>query len=120
MTAVATRRSDRTVWSCSMDVGPRVKEARVLAGLSQRQLGFRGCSPAYLSRIEGGDRWPSAQVIEKLAEKCNVSAEWLAWGTGLRERYDPREDVRVLLARRTTVSDSVYDNAYLRLTEWAG
>src|SRR5688572_33438003 len=37
-------------------VGTRLRDAREAAGLSQRQLSFQGCSPAYISRIEAGDR----------------------------------------------------------------
>ena len=44
-------------------VGRRVYEAREAAGLSQRELAFPGCSAAYISRIERGERVPSLQVM---------------------------------------------------------
>ena len=47
-------------------VGERLKAARERAGLSQRQLSFPGCSPAYISRIESGDRIPSLQLLREL------------------------------------------------------
>src|SRR5919106_971245 len=44
--------------------GVRVREARIRAGLSQRQLAFPGCSAAYISRIEAGGRIPSLQMLD--------------------------------------------------------
>ena len=51
-------------------VGRRLKEARLAAGLSQRQLSFPGCSAAYISRLEAGDRVPSLQLLRKLAAEA--------------------------------------------------
>lgn len=62
-------------------VGRRLKEARLAAGLSQRQLSFPGCSAAYISRLEAGDRVPSLQLLRKLALKLDVDEEFLATGT---------------------------------------
>lgn len=61
-------------------VGQRLKEARVRAGLSQRQLAFAGCSPAYISRIESGDRIPSLQILRELGSRLGVSEDYLASG----------------------------------------
>jgi tetratricopeptide (TPR) repeat protein len=61
-------------------VGQRLKEARERAGLSQRQLSFLGCSPAYISRIESGDRIPSLQLLRELGRKLGVSEDFLATG----------------------------------------
>ncbi|HEY7195782.1 MAG TPA: helix-turn-helix transcriptional regulator [Gaiellaceae bacterium] len=59
----------------------RFRNAREKAGLSQRRLSFPGCSPAYISRIEGGARVPSLHLIHELAGRLGVSPEWLATGT---------------------------------------
>jgi tetratricopeptide (TPR) repeat protein len=48
--------------------------------LSQRQLAFDGCSPAYVSRIEAGDRIPSLQLLRELGRRLDVSEDWLATG----------------------------------------
>ncbi len=66
-------------------VGKRLAAARAAAGLSQRDIAFPGCSAAYISRIERGERTPSLQVLRQLAERCGVSESHLAWGreTGL-------------------------------------
>ena len=61
-------------------VGRRIKEARLAAGLSQRQLSFPGCSAAYISRLEAGDRVPSLQLLRKLAVKLNADEQYLATG----------------------------------------
>jgi tetratricopeptide (TPR) repeat protein len=61
-------------------VGRRLKAARVNAGLSQRALGFGGCTAAYISRVEAGERIPSLQLLRTLAERLGVSADYLATG----------------------------------------
>jgi transcriptional regulator with XRE-family HTH domain len=61
-------------------VGERLKAARERAGLSQRQLSFAGCSPAYISRIESGDRIPSLQLLRELGRRLGVSEDYLATG----------------------------------------
>ena len=66
-------------------VGRRLHDAREAAGISQRELAFPGCSAAYISRIERGERIPSLQVIRELARRIGVSESILAYG---RERID--------------------------------
>jgi tetratricopeptide (TPR) repeat protein len=62
-------------------VGKRLKEARLAAGLSQRELAFPGCTAVYICRIERGDRVPSLQVLRELARRVGVEEEFLATGT---------------------------------------
>jgi tetratricopeptide (TPR) repeat protein len=62
-------------------VGRRLRAARERAGLSQRQLAFPGCSPAYISRIESGDRIPSLQLLRELGRRLGVTEDWLATGS---------------------------------------
>jgi transcriptional regulator with XRE-family HTH domain len=80
-------------------VGRRLKEARLAAGLSQRQLSFPGCSAAYVSRLEGGDRVPSLQLLRKLAQKLGADEEYLATGVERVEQVAP-EDVETEVERR--------------------
>jgi transcriptional regulator with XRE-family HTH domain len=61
-------------------VGRRLSAARTAARLSQREVAFPGCSAAYISRIERGERTPSLQVLRELAERCGVTETHLAWG----------------------------------------
>jgi transcriptional regulator with XRE-family HTH domain len=67
-------------------VGERLRAAREAAGLSQRQLAFAGCSPAYISRVESGDRIPSLQLLRELGRRLGVSEDYLATGSNPRER----------------------------------
>jgi tetratricopeptide (TPR) repeat protein len=61
-------------------VGRRLRQSRVDAGLSQRALAFPGCTPAYISRIEAGQRIPSLQLLRELANRIGVDVEYLARG----------------------------------------
>jgi tetratricopeptide (TPR) repeat protein len=63
------------------EVGRRLRDARERAGLSQRQLSFPGCSPAYISRIEAGDRIPSLQLLREMGRRLGVTEDYLATGT---------------------------------------
>jgi len=113
-------------------LGARLKHARQQAGLSQRQLAFKGCSPAYISRVEAGDRTPSPTVIKRLAERLAVSESWLTTGTQatagnwLREaeialRLDEVEDARRLYQAglEDTTDDAVRSAALEGLAEIA-
>jgi tetratricopeptide (TPR) repeat protein len=68
-------------------VGERLRAARERVGLSQRQLSFPGCSPAYISRIESGDRIPSLQLLRELGRRLGVTEDYLATGS----EYGPSE-----------------------------
>jgi transcriptional regulator with XRE-family HTH domain len=61
-------------------VGLRLKAARERVGLSQRQLAFAGCTAAYLSRIEAGQRQPSLKVLRILAAKLETTPHYLETG----------------------------------------
>lgn len=61
-------------------LGRRIKTARVAAGLTQAQLAAPEISPAYLSRIESGDRRPDLRLLVRLAVKTGVPLEQLIAG----------------------------------------
>jgi tetratricopeptide (TPR) repeat protein len=61
-------------------LGARLRAARVERGLSLRGLAFPGCTAAYISTIENGRRVPSLQVLNALASRLNVSADYIATG----------------------------------------
>jgi len=75
----------RKLWSTHIDdphaVGERLRRVREEAGISQRRLAFEGCTPAYISRIEAGQRVPSIQILGELARRLGVSPEYLATGS---------------------------------------
>lgn len=78
-------------------VGLRLRAAREAAGLSQRQLAFPGCSPAYISRIESGDRIPSLQLLRELGRRLGVSEDFLATGSDPHERESAALEAEVAL-----------------------
>jgi tetratricopeptide (TPR) repeat protein len=68
--------------------------------MSQRQLSFPGCSPAYISRIESGDRIPSLQLLRELGRRLDVSEDWLATGSEDRGEEQGRALLEAELALR--------------------
>ena len=70
-------------------VGRRLKEARERARLSQRGLSFTGCSPAYISRIEAGQRIPSLQLLRELGRRLGVTEDYLATGAAEASTRSP-------------------------------
>src|SRR5919109_614748 len=76
--------------STSESVGARLKRLRMQKGLSQRDLSSPGVSYAYISRIEAGARTPSVKALRKLAQKLEVSVEYLETGRDIRD-VDDRE-----------------------------
>jgi transcriptional regulator with XRE-family HTH domain len=77
---VTRRRARVPHYDDASAVGRRLFEARRAAGLSQRELSFPGCSAAYISRIECGERVPSLQVLRELGRRTGVSETALAYG----------------------------------------
>ncbi len=71
-------------------VGLRLRQARERSGLTQRELAFSGCSPAYISRIESGDRIPSLQLLRELGRRLDVSEDFLATGDDRLSTEDGR------------------------------
>ena len=94
------REMRRKPWSHVDDphaAGRRLRAARENAGLSQRQLAFPGCTAAYISRVESGDRTPSLQLLRELGKRLGVSADWLATGVELDSAADPLLEAEVAL-----------------------
>jgi transcriptional regulator with XRE-family HTH domain len=89
---VAFKRARTPHFDDPVAVGRRVHEAREAAGLSQRELAFPGCSAAYISRIERGERIPSLQVLREISRRTGVSEGMLAYG---KEPLDPTVARRV-------------------------
>jgi len=69
--------------SSDESIGARVRRLRLSRGLSQRQLASSGLSPAYISRIESGQRTPSVRAIRVLAHRLDVTPEYLESGTDI-------------------------------------
>lgn len=88
--------------------GQRLKQARVAAGLSQRQLAFPGCSSAYISRLEAGQRVASLQLLRKIAARLGADEEFLATGIA-REQPFPAELVEADVALRMNDLETARD-----------
>jgi transcriptional regulator with XRE-family HTH domain len=70
-----------------ISLGQRLRELRDRADLSLRELAKRiGISSPFLSDIELGRRFPSEEILEKLAAALNVSLAEL-------KKYDNREPI---------------------------
>jgi transcriptional regulator with XRE-family HTH domain len=100
-------------------VGRRLYEARNRAGLSQRELAFPGCSAAYISRLERGERIPSLQVLRELAGRCGVSEDLLAWGRNERLDAAVAEQIRLLEEAEASGSRAQRAEAYSALARAA-
>ena len=58
----------------NFNIGERVRELRVKAGLSQEQLALRAeITPAYLGLIERNLKNPTVKIIEQLCNSLSVS-----------------------------------------------
>lgn len=64
------------------NLGRHLKGARVLRGLSQRQLAQRcGLDQAHIARFEKGERLPTLPQLANLAQELGVSFQWFFNGT---------------------------------------
>jgi tetratricopeptide (TPR) repeat protein len=102
-------------------VGERLHAAREATGLSQRQLAFPGCSPAYISRIESGERIPSLQLLRELGRRLGVSGDYLATGSDPRERESSALEAEVALRLdELDLAESLYARMLERASDDAG
>jgi transcriptional regulator with XRE-family HTH domain len=106
-------RSSVAEGSTTEGVGARLKRLRLQRGFSQRDLSSPGVSYAYISRIEAGARTPSVKALRKLAQKLNVSVEYLETGREIRD-VDDRE-LRLADAELQLRLDSNTDAAEVKL-----
>jgi transcriptional regulator with XRE-family HTH domain len=62
-------------------IGHRIRTARERAGLTREELGARvKVHPGSIARWETGGSAPHAYTLERIAETCGASAEWLRAG----------------------------------------
>lgn len=80
---MTTKAKRRSYWTPEQgrEFGLRLVKLREEAGMSQRELAFDGCTAAYISRVEKGERYPSVVIIRVLAVRLGVAAEYLEFGT---------------------------------------
>jgi tetratricopeptide (TPR) repeat protein len=90
---VPRQKSDHVDSAAALAV--RLREARERSGLSQRALARGICTPAYISRLEKGERIPSLQLLRRLADRLGANADELAAGS--RPIEDPLMDAELAL-----------------------
>jgi tetratricopeptide (TPR) repeat protein len=79
---MATRKRQRVqYYDDPVLLGRRLRETREAAGMSQRELSFPGCTAAYISRIEKGERVPSLQLIREFATRLGVTEQFISHGS---------------------------------------
>jgi transcriptional regulator with XRE-family HTH domain len=71
------------------DLGERLRAVREDRRISQTELAGDDLSPSYLSLIESGKRTPSDSVLQRLAERLDVSAHFLRYGSAAPEERVP-------------------------------
>ena len=76
-----------------VELGRRIRTARIAAGLTQTQLAADEASAAYISRIEGGQRRPEASLLERMAQRLNVSLAQLLEGEPSEEDVEWRLEI---------------------------
>jgi transcriptional regulator with XRE-family HTH domain len=58
-------------------LGQRIKEARERLGLSQHETSRNICTQAYISKIESGNVFPTADILLKLADRFSIDISYL-------------------------------------------
>lgn len=71
------------------DLGQRLRAVREDRRVSQTGLAGPDLSPSYLSLIESGKRTPSDAVLQRLADRLDVSAHFLRHGSAAPEERVP-------------------------------
>jgi tetratricopeptide (TPR) repeat protein len=104
----------------------RLRQARERAGISQRALARGICTPAYVSRLEKGERIPSLQLLRRLADRLGTDADQLASGQAAAAA-DPLLDAELALrlgarddAQRAFERFSDHEDVRLRARALAG
>ncbi len=77
-----------------MELGEKIKQARLAAGLSQRQLCGEEITRNMLSQIENGSARPSMKTLQYLAGRLGRSID-----SFLQEEGDPLDSARQALSR---------------------
>ncbi|MBM6619131.1 helix-turn-helix domain-containing protein [Bacillus suaedaesalsae] len=91
-------------------LGKKIKELREYSGLSQRAVCRDICTQPYISKIENGEIFPSADLLLKISERLNVNISYL-----LDISNAPRYDYMVEVF--TQIREEVYKRNYKLVKE---
>jgi transcriptional regulator with XRE-family HTH domain len=75
------------------DFGSRLRQERLKAGLSQSDLASGIMSPSHISLLESGQRSPSPELLEQLAERLGVTPKYLSSGPSAQAAESRRKDL---------------------------
>lgn len=87
----------------------RIKELRKKENLTQREFAKKvGCTAATLSAYENGSKSPSLDIVKGIAEKCNVSLDWLC-GIEKEDCTEPTYDelFRLIIVLNESVASAI-------------
>jgi len=100
--------------------GGRIRLARVTQGLTQAQVADGLVSVAYLSRIEGGTRHPTPELLRAIASRLGTTAEALEPGSGGPNAPPEARETDVAEAAARWLRRPRDPMSYLRLVEAIG
>src|SRR5512133_2598363 len=104
--STATRQQQRlSAAQAGLRLGERLRQLRVVAGMTQTELAGERFSKEYVSQIERGKTRPTGETIEWLASRLGVDQSFLETGVSSSER----ERVESVIARAEAALES---NAY--------
>lgn len=81
-------------------IGSKIKALRTLLGMTQKDFGeLIGVTQATLSSYESNSKTPNIETIYNIADKCNVTIDWLCGRSNLKNIEKPTtyEDVLNLI-----------------------
>jgi transcriptional regulator with XRE-family HTH domain len=96
---IETPRTRRTL---ALNMGERLRQLRVSAGMTQSELAGDRFSKEYVSQIERGKTRPTAETLEWLASRLGVDAGFLTNGVSA----DQRGRVETALARAEALTEA--------------
>lgn len=85
-------------WATFIGVGPRLREIRKTAGLSQEGIGKKlGFGKSTVSKFESGKRIPDMETLQRYAEIGETNVERLLHGDGSLKLPDQTSENRLLV-----------------------
>jgi len=80
-------------------IGTRVKEARILMGISQEQLSWdTNLSASYISLIETGKKKPSLGSLLRISNTLGITIDELLSGNQIHNPTDYQTDIDTLMS----------------------
>ena len=80
----------------SKKVGLNIRKLRLIKGISQEKLALHaGIHPAYLGRLERGEKCPTVETIFKISEALEIDASEILLFESKTEQKTMKEDARI-------------------------